>query len=42
MFIPVFMVWEFVMLADLPMYVLTYSVMPVFIFSRTYYRAAGN
>ena len=42
MFIPVFMVWGFVMSADLPMDVLTDSVMSVFIFSRTYYRTAGN
>ena len=42
MFIPVFMVWGSVMLADLPIDVLTDSVMSVFIFSRTYYRTARN
>ena len=35
MFIPVGMVWGFVMLIDLPMNVLANSVMSVFIFSRT-------
>ena len=35
MFIPVGMVWGFVMLIDLPMNVLTDSVMSVIIFSRS-------
>ena len=42
MFIPALMVWGFVMLADFPMDVLNDSVMFVFIFRRTYYRAARN
>ena len=41
-FIPVFMIWSFVMLADLPMDVMTDSVMSIFVFSRTYYRTIGN
>ena len=42
MFIPVFIVWGFVMLADLPIDVLNDFVMSVVIVSRTYYSTAGN